>query len=430
MSKLTDRDELSLADPTDFVHIVDVSDTTDNPEGSSKKIQVGNVGGLFLANSTVVVNTVSDFPAAIGGIITLAGNTNYVVGTSFSVGTDRFDVSAGNVTITGNSTLTPVLVYTGTGNMFSGADVNFSAFNLGVSCPSGTFVSIVDTIPGTSLVFIDGVNIGAATRVVELVDVRSVLIEDVIVVSSTQGFQFRGSNFNLLQMVGISIASPSPSFVAIDIVSSVATAIILRSMLLTGVTGSIGLLADTNNDNLQPGSIGIAANIHFLGDMQEISGVTTDDVRWRFEDNTGILPTTRKLLLSLNGNTTATVISAPNTPVKVAGTWVCEIQSFFDCDTTGTATFIGETPFDVEINFTTSTEAASGSNKDIRTYVAINGSIVANSGQTARVGSNDPRATSLLWRQVMEIGDTIEVFVENTVDTVNLVVVDAVMRLG
>ena len=41
--KLTERDSLTVASDNDLQHIVDVSDTTDSPEGTSKKITWSNI---------------------------------------------------------------------------------------------------------------------------------------------------------------------------------------------------------------------------------------------------------------------------------------------------------------------------------------------------------------------------------------------------
>jgi hypothetical protein len=42
--KITDLTALSAADSADYLCIVDVSDTTQSPEGTTKKIEVGNFG--------------------------------------------------------------------------------------------------------------------------------------------------------------------------------------------------------------------------------------------------------------------------------------------------------------------------------------------------------------------------------------------------
>jgi hypothetical protein len=42
--KITDLEALSVAEATDYLCIVDVSDTSQSPAGTTKKIEVGNIG--------------------------------------------------------------------------------------------------------------------------------------------------------------------------------------------------------------------------------------------------------------------------------------------------------------------------------------------------------------------------------------------------
>ncbi len=54
--KLTDRTEALSADANDLVHVVDVSDVTDSPQGTSKKITKANLtAGLLTTNQTITL---------------------------------------------------------------------------------------------------------------------------------------------------------------------------------------------------------------------------------------------------------------------------------------------------------------------------------------------------------------------------------------
>ncbi len=52
--KLTDLPELMSIENNDFVYVVDVSDTTDSPEGTSKKIQKTNLDASISSESIIV----------------------------------------------------------------------------------------------------------------------------------------------------------------------------------------------------------------------------------------------------------------------------------------------------------------------------------------------------------------------------------------
>ena len=46
--------ELIDAAPDDFIGIVDVSDTTDSPQGTTKRITIGNLIASILANTNLL----------------------------------------------------------------------------------------------------------------------------------------------------------------------------------------------------------------------------------------------------------------------------------------------------------------------------------------------------------------------------------------
>ena len=83
MGKLTDRPALITPTPADLIHVVDVSDTTDDPAGSSKKVTLGDIASLVATENTytqaftglatvVVTHNLGKYPSPI--IIDSAGD--------------------------------------------------------------------------------------------------------------------------------------------------------------------------------------------------------------------------------------------------------------------------------------------------------------------------------------------------------------------
>ena len=103
--KITDLTALSLAEAGDYLCIVDVSDTTQSPEGTTKKIEVGNfaVSGewtpTFSGEDNACSNSsvVKAFYSRVGNIVTCTINgtvdldfstfTEGTVATSFPIAT-------------------------------------------------------------------------------------------------------------------------------------------------------------------------------------------------------------------------------------------------------------------------------------------------------------------------------------------------------
>lgn len=134
-------------------------------------------------------------------------------------------------------------------------------------------------------------------------------------------------------------------------------------------------------------------------------------------------------LISLTNNTTETVISAVNTPTLVLGTYVVEDVSQFTGTTAGRLTSnIARTisrGVDVSISF----EPASGNGKVIRAYVAKNGTEITNTGKSLTVDNGQPHNVSLFWREDTEENDFYEIFVENKTDAINVIAIDATLRI-
>ena len=169
-------------------------------------------------------------------------------------------------------------------------------------------------------------------------------------------------------------------------------------------------------------------NCEFGGGMTALENITTEDIRFKFRYNTPIPDTIEDAMVSLSDNATATVIPAIDTPAKIAGTWVCERESLFSCDTTGRITVTSERDIVVPIDATLSIDVASGANKDLKAYIALNGTVIANSSKSVRVSSGAPQSLTLLWQLSLATTDYLEVFVENTTDAVNIIAVDAILR--
>jgi hypothetical protein len=62
--KIVDLPEDTTPAATDFVTTVDVSDTTDSPEGSSKKVQIGNLGTASVPDGSITNTKLADMAQA------------------------------------------------------------------------------------------------------------------------------------------------------------------------------------------------------------------------------------------------------------------------------------------------------------------------------------------------------------------------------
>jgi len=145
-----------------------------------------------------------------------------------------------------------------------------------------------------------------------------------------------------------------------------------------------------------------------------------------------VLPddTRKDALLSMQNNTTETVIVTQSVFVLVAGTWVEESASEFTTTTAGRMTYIGDKDFRGPIDFQVTVEPASGANKFLGLKVAKNGTVIDNSMVNLEVDSGAPLNMGVVWQETLSTGDFIELFIANGTDTIDILVSGAVGRIN
>lgn len=204
----------------------------------------------------------------------------------------------------------------------------------------------------------------------------------------------------------------------------------MTSLFLIGPAGAVGISGAAANANISANNIATVIESTIAGGLTPLSGIDSDDIRWAFENNSGITNSMSDALLGFNNNATETVISTINTPVVVNATWVLESARRLTTTTGGRATYKGELlahfPVDVSIGLV----AAGGGTKDVTVYLCLNGSIITNTGRTIEVAGSKPRTLSIPWQLDLAEDDYLEVCVENNTDTVNIVVENCILRIN
>ena len=92
--KITDLTPLGTAASDDLLYIVDVNDTTESPQGTSKQIEVGNMfsSGTYTPTFSGYVNGIAVTPNSasyikVGGIVTVSAQISIVLDTGETTGT-------------------------------------------------------------------------------------------------------------------------------------------------------------------------------------------------------------------------------------------------------------------------------------------------------------------------------------------------------
>lgn len=134
--------------------------------------------------------------------------------------------------------------------------------------------------------------------------------------------------------------------------------------------------------------------------------------------------------VTMQGNSTATTITTQGDAVKVAGTWVTQIESSFTGDTTGRLTYNGATTEVVSANVSITFSHAGAGTDDLAVYIAKNGSVITASKLTRAVTGTASGNVGTFFNVSMQTSDYLEVFVANETDTSDIVVVDCIFKVS
>lgn len=367
----------------------------------------------------------SDFPTQDATTITLKSQVVHVITAAFTT-TKNFLPENGAVWTSFNQN-GPLVTYSGSGTMFSGTNVTFDIFGCSIDCPSATAFAFTDTVVNVRLFRFQDVTLVSCNKIGTFTGMLNALFLTGAAFNANDGITYAGTNLVAATINRMFFGSTSASFIGVDIGTATIQNPEFDNMIMQAPVSAIGISGAVASANVPAGFLGMVSNSSFSGGMTDISGIATDDFRWRFNNNTPTSDTIEDALLSLNGNATVTTISVINTPVLVAGTWTCQRESLLTCTTAGRATYDAERDIVLPIDVIATIDPVSDS--DVTVYVALNGSIISDSGIKTFVKSTDPQAISTMWQLNLSNGDFLEVFVENNTGTANITVTDAIFRV-
>ena len=189
------------------------------------------------------------------------------------------------------------------------------------------------------------------------------------------------------------------------------------------VTGA-GVALDVSTSASVPVEGYVLDTCNFSGGGTYVQGVQHDDNKARWTENRGIQNSAALTGYYMQGNATATVISATGAPVKVAGTTTeTTISQRFTVSTTNRATYDGAITRDFKVTAVCS--FTSGNNNQVDVYVAKNGSVL-NESETYVTTNAAGRLENGTVQVLTELQDTdyIEIWVENNTAVTNITVED------
>lgn len=418
-------DDLTVASPT----MASLAAGTGVVIAKANNIITISATGILPQTNVVFVNAMTDFPAAVAGVVTLNAGVTYIITNNVSTA-NRFQC-AQNSDIVGYIATGSKLTYTGSGDMFTGLDVGCSFMDVNLDCPTASNVwNFSETVGSTKNLIIRSVSVDNCLKIATINDLQSAFFESVLFSNATNGAQFLGGTFASITFDTVSFVTSSATFVGIDFGTSVSQTIRIRGSFFNGPGSSIGIKGAAANANLTATGTGLVVGNTFLGSLTPVDTINLlEDVNWAGEGNTG-LENTHQASLSHNSAGTTVVIATISVGVIIAGTWVDVDSDHFTVNGAGLVTYNGLTPFRVEIDAIVTADPVSGGAQDFKVCVAVNGAVIAASTTPARAAAGDLIAVPVTWQVTLAPGATISLFLQNDSGTTNFNVTKATLRLS
>jgi len=401
--------------------------TGDNLRTGITKVN-DNFDELYLTN-VVHINSASDFPTAVAGVRELSigvgiGVTYLIASANIDMGSDRFTITDSGVVLRGVHRTASTITSTTSGNLFTVVDSAFFPEFIVFDCVNAKVVDYSVTVPSFNSFTCQNVVILNCDTIFDIDGAFTTSLRTMTVVETqtggilwtgTDNSQINISNFLGIAWTGTLLDLGTATFDIINISGDNRFIAPSGTTALNGASGSANLTASGRsivNDNL------------FNGSGTALSGIDTEDLKWRFSGNVFVDNSTKNTEVVTDAFLTASetvTISSSGVYVAIGGSnWSSDISRRFTVSTAGLVTYIGLETIDVVLSGLSTVSKVGGGADIICTKVAINGTV---SDKTVGCTQNaSPTGVTSAGLFELETGDTIQLFVANLDSTSNIVV--------
>lgn len=357
----------------------------------------------------VIVKSASNFPTAVGGVITLATGTLYEVNGTITL-SDKIDLNG--CYVVGRDAVNDKLVYTGTAELFTGANTGNLHF-LTLSAPAGKVFNINAGGANKNMIMQNCFLLGSNTIGTIQGVGGTVFFSNIAYFFNTNGITYQNNNNVVLNIM---LWADNNSNVYEKFIGTFNVIQILGGDRLTLSTNSAKAIDISGITSVVSGSIKV---VMYLGSGTFVVGTFTND--WEVE-STGLNTekddvSTGNLYIS---TTAVTPFSAINTPTKALGTTTAVNLFRVSSPANNRLTYIGKKTKRFEAIGTMSLTA--GSNNNVYSlYIAKNGVILPSSKASTKIATGtDIQAIAVSCTVSLAPNDYIEVWVENNSGTTSM----------
>ena len=370
-------------------------------------------------NNFIFVDTKSDLPAAVAGVITLQDEATYFFTSVVDLTGDRL-VAGQNTTILGGSSENSRIKSTGLNAATALITSNWSLPMRSITIEHGTALNLDASSNANQALDWFGVNFTDCATIGTIKSYNNFIATDCGVLNSAN-WTFDGT----IGTVGfISCIFDGRAGQSILIVPATAT---ITRRFRAIYSAFISLSGETSLNISASASIPVEGYIldtcNFSGGGTYVSGLQHTDNKSLFVNNRGISNSAEISYYTMNGNATATTISLSNTAYKVAGTTVSQAITQKFTNTNNRATFTGAITRTFKV--TAILSCTSGNNHQIGVYIAKNGSVQPETESYITTGGTG-RAEGAKVQGVVSLAQNefVEIFIENATSATNITVQD------
>lgn len=369
----------------------------------------------------IFVNSKSDFPTAVSGVITLAANVTYFITTTIDLTGDRL-VCSQNTTIIGGSSENCFLISTG---LNSSTALISSAWSLpmrSLSITHGTALNLDATGNANQAIDWFGVNFTNCATVGTVKSYSNFIMTDCALLSSAN-FTFDGTigtvGFDQCLFSGIAgqtiLNFPSTLTITRRI------RVIYSSFVAFG--GATAINVDTSA--VIPVESYILITVNFSGGATYVAGVQHDDNKALFQNCKGISNTAEVGQMFFTNNATQNPIATTASFEKIEGTTTASIQNEKFSHTNNRLTYTGGITREFVITASCSAQAIQTNATTITVRIAKNGTTIAESESQATTSATG-RNENFYCQALVELAqnDYIELFIANQTNANSLLVTE------
>tara|TARA_R110002096_G_scaffold315227_2_gene509443 strand:+ start:4673 stop:6259 length:1587 start_codon:yes stop_codon:yes gene_type:complete len=397
----------------------------------------GDTRGFAAINPTnvVVINSLSDFPDPIAGVIELVPSplaeiTYLIAADTIDVSPNVFSVTNGEIVIRGTHRTGSQIYTTGAGVLFTVSESSFFQEYVAFNCPNADWIDFSSSggflsLANQNVIILDcqslGTIQGAFTTSLRTMTIASTSVGG-FTWTGTGDLQINITNFLAFGWTGTLLDLGTATFSIISIVGG------NRFISPTGTTIISGL-ANNGNFSSSSGRGAIEGNL-FNGTGTALVGIDPQDTQYNFDANSGVADS--KVDADAFLTSQLVTIGSAGVYVAVGGVnWTSALDNRFTVDTAGIMTYDGIGDVDVLVIATSTIEKAGGGSDLICTKLALNtgGGLAVIDATVGCTQSTNPTQVTSQGIITMSSGDQIQLWAANTGSTSNVTVSDSSISL-